>query len=665
MNFPSINGKVDPALTLVTDLSENTLWSINNQQDTVKKGNLRRFSTGLIPQWHRFSPYCAPFMSERIINPLFIPRKKSAVNEGEKFMPRPLAITTRFSECEDGNVTIFSVFMLVLILMITGASVDIMRFEATRAKMQGTLDRAVLAAADLDQEQDPTAVVNDYMAKAGLSEVLADVDVDQGLNYRTVSASGSVVMDMIFLHMSGIDTLTIPGVSTAEEKISNVEISMVLDVSGSMGGTRIENMRTAAAEFVDTVIQDGAVENGLTTVSVVPYNATVNLGDSVSSYFNLYNLYASLNENNGWGNGDQDAPGNSLCHNNAENYDEGLASESCTSDFVPTVHYSNCPTFDAADFKSASIPADQVLDRLAHFDPSSTNQDTTSLSNPWCKTGNTSAVMALSADRNALTSHINSLNAGGNTAIDLGVKWGVAMLDPAMRTVVSRMAAAGDVVEEAAARPAEYDDPEVIKFIVVMTDGQNTTQYDLKEQFKFGNSDIYVDDRGTSSKSDDRYSVKIQDKPGATDDVYYWVRHRYDGYYERYRNYPDGAEAAIQMSNVELFSRFGTKAAGKKFLEQPYNDGLVSYSDYTAMYYGYEATVDGNAADARLADICEAAKDEGIVVFAIGFEAPTAGQTAMKNCASSLSHYFDVEGVEITETFHAIARQINSLRLIQ
>ncbi|MBO6886123.1 MAG: hypothetical protein JJ869_21470 [Marivita sp.] len=36
-------------------------------------------------------------------------------------------------------------------------------------------------------------------------------------------------------------------------------------------------------------------------------------------------------QNNGWGNGDQDAPGGSLCNNNAENADEGAASTECTS----------------------------------------------------------------------------------------------------------------------------------------------------------------------------------------------------------------------------------------------------------------------------------------------------------------------------------------------
>jgi hypothetical protein len=36
-------------------------------------------------------------------------------------------------------------------------------------------------------------------------------------------------------------------------------------------------------------------------------------------------------QNNGWGNGDQDAPGGSLCNNNAENADEGSADPDCAA----------------------------------------------------------------------------------------------------------------------------------------------------------------------------------------------------------------------------------------------------------------------------------------------------------------------------------------------
>ena len=135
---------------------------------------------------------------------------------------------------ESGNMTIFSVFILLLIFTVTGASVDIMRFEATRTVMQSTLDRAVLAAADLDQMQDSETVVRDYLEKAGIAATLDSVTPEEGVNYRTVTASGSTDINTFFLRMSGIDTLTAAALATAEEKISNVEISLVLDVSGSM-----------------------------------------------------------------------------------------------------------------------------------------------------------------------------------------------------------------------------------------------------------------------------------------------------------------------------------------------------------------------------------------------------------------------------------------------
>ncbi len=597
---------------------ENTLNPVISPPKVAKQGNSLQLLEVFTSKWCCFGQEHAPILSQIAVNNLFRPRKNSGESEGENAMSSTSAIIKSFSKQEDGNVTIFSVFMLVLILTITGASVDIMRFEATRAKMQGTLDRAVLAAADLDQEQDPVAVVNDYMAKAGLEDVLSDVQVDQGMNYRTVTATGSVDLDTIFLHMSGFDTLTAPGHAVAEEKISNVEISMVLDISGSMGGSRIENMRAAAKEFVDTVIQENS-DSGLTTVSLVPYNATVNLGSTLANYWTLSGLHS----------------------------------------------YSNCGTFSASAFDTTAIDPSAEIERLGHFDRYSTNENSSSIYSPWCKTGDQGAMMVHSSNKTTLKSHIDSLNAGGNTAIDLGMKWGVALLDPATQPAVAAMAIDDLVVDEAADRPAFFDDPEAIKFVVVMTDGENTTQYDLKSHRKYGLSDIWIDDRGTSSTSDDRFSLRVQDHSGTNNDVYFWHRESNSSWNNRYRSTPDGGSNARQMTNVELFARFGTKAVARKMYTKPYYDGWVSQNTYYDVYYASEAIVNGSAADERLADICHAAKEEGIVVFAIGFEAPQGGQTAMKNCASSLSHYFDVEGVEITETFHAIARQINSLRLIQ
>lgn len=70
-------------------------------------------------------------------------------------------------------------------------------------------------------------------------------------------------------------------------------------------------------------------------------------------------------------------------------------------------------------------------------------------------------------------------------------------------------------------------------------------------------------------------------------------------------------------------------------------------------------------ADANLRAICDAARAQNILVFTIAFEAPVAGQEVMRYCATSEAHYYDVEGVEISEAFASIANTINQLKLIQ
>jgi Flp pilus assembly protein TadG len=99
-----------------------------------------------------------------------------------------LLASRRFVRHQSGSTTVFSVVMTLLILIVAGAAVDIMRFEATRALLQTTMDRAVLAAADLDQDQGSETVVQDYLAKAGLKSALSGVTSDTGLNFRTVNA---------------------------------------------------------------------------------------------------------------------------------------------------------------------------------------------------------------------------------------------------------------------------------------------------------------------------------------------------------------------------------------------------------------------------------------------------------------------------------------------
>ncbi|MEN8658616.1 pilus assembly protein TadG-related protein [Marivita sp.] len=549
-----------------------------------------------------------------------LPRVRTETRSKSKLRSSAASILSRFSRETDGNMTIFGIAGIFIMMVYGGIGIDMIHSEVERARLQNTLDRAVLAAADLEQQIDPTLLVQDYLTKMNLEDTLANVDitVDAGLNYRTVTAEAQRTFNANFLKILGFDTLQATGIAAAEERISNIEISMILDISGSMGqNEKIENLRDAAVEFVETVINND--DAGLTTISIVPYNATVSLGPTVSQHYTLTDE-----------------------HDN-----------------------STCPIFPDSAFTSRAVSPTEALQRLAHFDPYTLDVNTTVTPDSWCPTGTYGSVIAHSSDRDELVAHIGTLSAGGNTAIDLGMKWGVALLDPSARSVVTGLIASGDVVPEAAGRPADYDAPDALKIAVVMTDGMNTTQFNLAPEYASGASNIWIDDRGDNDPTNDRFSHRVRDESGTNNDVYFWSRYEYGSWNDRYDSDPDGGNSARRMDNSEVFARWGTRAFGQKFFRKPYYDGWVSYNQYYNAYYAYTPIVSGDEADDRLSTICSSARDADITVFAIGFEAPDEGQAAMRDCASSPAHYFPVEGLEISDAFQAIARTINQLRLTQ
>jgi Flp pilus assembly protein TadG len=512
---------------------------------------------------------------------------------------------SRFCRDETGSMSYVAVAGALIMMVFGGIGIDLIHTELQRNKVQNTLDRAVLAAANLNHETAPEDMVEEYFRAMGMSDALDSVSVEDRLNYKQVTAEGSLQTQANFLSLLGVDTLQALGSATAEHGLNKIEVSLVLDISGSMSGTKINQMKDAANTFIDLML--GPDAGGLTTISVIPYNATVNMGDLLAAQYTL------------------------------EDYQT----------------YSNCATFAESDYTTTAIDTTQEIAKIAHFDPYSSSTSSTAISRPWCQTGQTAAIMAHSSDADALKSHIASLSAGGNTAIDLGMKWGVGLLDPSTQPAISALAADGHVDGSLGIRPAAYSDGETLKFVVVMTDGENTTQYDLKTSKKYGLSDIWIDERNNSNPSDDRFSLRV------SSNQYYQLRR------DRYRSNPDGGARARQMTYAEVYARFGTRAVASKFYYEPYRDGRVSYNTYRDFYYSYQATVDGNRADDQLSAVCQAARNNSVVVYAIGVEAPQRGLDAMHDCASSPAHYFDVTGSELEDTFNAIARSLQQLRLTQ
>lgn len=71
-------------------------------------------------------------------------------------------------------------FFAFMMIMACGIAVDLIRNELEPTRAQNTLDRAILAASDLDQPLPPDEVVDDYFAKAGMTEFPEAVSITPG-----------------------------------------------------------------------------------------------------------------------------------------------------------------------------------------------------------------------------------------------------------------------------------------------------------------------------------------------------------------------------------------------------------------------------------------------------------------------------------------------------
>ena len=192
-----------------------------------------------------------------------------------------------FRADERGSMTILALTLLSAAALLGGLAVDVMRFENRRTLMQTALDLCVLNAASLRQTLNETTLFNDCVRKAGMTGTVTKLTVTEGYSSKSVSASAEEVVNTMFLGMIGMDTLKVTAVSSAMERVGNVEVSLVLDVSGSMAGTRLTNMKAAAKDFVRTLLSDDS--EGRVLITLVPYNGQVNLGDYLAQKYTVTN----------------------------------------------------------------------------------------------------------------------------------------------------------------------------------------------------------------------------------------------------------------------------------------------------------------------------------------------------------------------------------------
>ncbi|WP_346892708.1 pilus assembly protein [uncultured Roseibium sp.] len=332
----------------------------------------------------------------------------------------------RFARNASGSILPMFAIMAVVLLVIGGAAVDYSRAINARATMANALDAAALSIAsqlsssimkdkEIDQSLEDwfAANLNDMgYTDVAIKNLQHTVDPEAG----TISVSSTVGVPTKFIHIGGIGPKTIEvGVDTEVNYSKfDVELALVLDVTGSMGGD-MQTLKDAANSLIDTLISKNTPESeSKIRISIVPYSQGVNLGEYAQAVT-----------------------------------DGNKGTRNCVTERNGDAQYTDDPyDYDKNNEES-------------YFGGGSENCAATPQMEP------------LTAKRNKLTSAIKKLTANGSTAGQTGIAWGWYSLSPKWTNLWPAKSA-----------PADYDDDEILKFAVIMTDGDFNTYYNYENQTK-------------------------------------------------------------------------------------------------------------------------------------------------------------------------------------
>lgn len=205
---------------------------------------------------------------------------------------RKLSGLSDFARNQRGAVFPFVAIALVPILLAVGLSIDAARAYLVRERLSFAIDAAALAAA--------RAVGTEYMQddfdkyfEANFPPAFMDAEVDGpnlvlSANSEIISVDASATVNTTFMRLANFDTLTVSSAAEVTRDLTDIDIVLSIDMSGSMGwsvgggGTRIAAARTAALDLVGNLYGLTTVEN--LNIGVVPWSHIVNVWEVGTVY---------------------------------------------------------------------------------------------------------------------------------------------------------------------------------------------------------------------------------------------------------------------------------------------------------------------------------------------------------------------------------------------
>ncbi len=335
-------------------------------------------------------------------------------------------ILGRFIRSDQASFAPFFALALLPMLIGFGSAVDYTRMVGTRAKIQAAADASALAAAkDAGSLTDAQllaraieffegAMATSWEDSGGYRRTggFTRTSLTLQKTAKTIKLDVAGTMKMSFMSLAGFSTGNIAAASTSAWGTTKIEVVLALDNTGSMSGQKIIELRKAAKNLVAT-LKAVAKEPDAVKVALVPFATQVRLDPAFKN--EPWLDFATYSTNKASWDGcvfDRDQP-----------WDVSDANQRLNAlDLMAKPH----PAVDCAATSLARIQPLVPIDVAANF--------------------------------TAMNTAIDAMQADGATNVTIGLTWGLTAISP------------GAPLSGGAA----FGSPDVKKFIIMLTDGDNT-----------------------------------------------------------------------------------------------------------------------------------------------------------------------------------------------
>lgn len=204
------------------------------------------------------------------------------------------ATARRLGDDARGNVAMMVGLTLPVLVMLTFGGVDLHRASGVRVQLQDALDAATLAAA-----RSPYTANTD-LQRIGMASLKANLAGYPGITLRegdtsfvldknVVIAKGRVdvktlVANIIMPPYGKLldDTMPVGATSEVDRSSRNLEVALALDITGSMQGQKLLDLKEAAKDLVDLVVQPVQTPY-YSKLALVPWSMSVNPGNALTA----------------------------------------------------------------------------------------------------------------------------------------------------------------------------------------------------------------------------------------------------------------------------------------------------------------------------------------------------------------------------------------------